>query len=182
MEPSFFVTQLNPSLNSKDQIKNLCRYHSGELDASFITNKPAFLFALSGIESAYGEDNYPKYEPGYGPGGIYFQRSRALKHYYYECGYGALASCSWGPWQIMFIVAVENDYKGHPAELHNAMVSAPYVVNHLNHLIKGGADTIEKLVAAYNAGLGCLKNNALWPKKYVSEFLECFSASVKILD
>lgn len=176
---SFPVNQLVPSLNSKDQILGLCKFHGPDLEAKFIENKAAFLFALAGKETSYGAQNFFKYEPAYGPGGLYLKRSKMLQDLYYGKGYGGLVCGSWGPWQILAITAIENQkFAGHPAELHNAMVSIPYVVGFLNYLVSKGADTIEKLAAAYNGGLGAIQDPRRWPKKYVEDFLVLYDSAL----
>lgn len=173
------VNQMTPAINSKDQIWSLCKQHGPDLQSPAIVEKAAFLFALAGKETCHGLENIPRYEPAYGPGGLYYQKSKLLKELYRK--YGAMVGCSWGPWQLLAIVAIENQqFSGHPAELHNGFISAAYVVGYLNYLAKNGADTIEKLVACYNAGLGCLKNNALWPKRYVADFLMFYDSALKI--
>lgn len=173
------VTQLTPSITSKDQIWGICKNHAPDLQATFITEKAAFLFALAGKETCHGIQNVPRYEPAFGPGGLYYQRFKLLKELYRQ--FGAMASCSWGPWQILAVVAIENQhFSGHPAELQSGFISAPYVVGYLNYLIRNGADTIEKLFATYNAGIGCLKNQSLWPKRYVLDALMFYDAALKI--
>lgn len=173
------VNQLTPAINSRDQLWSLCKQHGQDIQAKYIDEKAAFLFALCGQETSHGSFNIPRYEPAFGPGGLYYQKSKLLKELYRR--YGAMVSCSWGPWQILAIVAIENQqFSGHPAELHNGFISAAFVVGYLNFLTRSGADTIEKLAASYNAGLGSLKNEKLWPKRYVQEFLQCYDAALKI--
>lgn len=173
------VNQLTPSINSKDQIWSLAKQHGPDLQAAFVEEKAAFLFALSGKETTHGIENIPRYEPAFGPGGLYYQKSKLLKELYRK--FGALASCSWGPWQILAITAIENQhFSGHPAELHNGFISLPYAVGYLNYLIKNGANTLERLFASYNAGLGCLKNGKLWPTKYVQDALLFYDSALKI--
>lgn len=174
---SFLVNQLTPRFNTKEQIQNLCLYHAKDLNGDFISDKPAFLFALSGNETSFGIQSRPRHEANYGPGGIYYTNKdsgKQLRSLYQD--YGAMISCSWGPWQLMAIIPYEKfNYPGHPAELHNGMVSAPYVVEYLNFLISRGANTIEMLAASYNAGPGAIKDPNRWPKKYVNDFMQIYN-------
>lgn len=176
---SFPVEQLTPEINSSQQIFRLCQVNGPDLQGKFISNKPAFLYALASKETGVGINNRPRYEPAYGPGGLYYQRSKLLQDLYKK--YGALASCSWSPWQILAITAIENQkFPFHPAMLHNGAVAVPYVVGYLNYLMKMGADTLEKLFGAYNAGPGCLKNEKNLPKKYIKESLEFYDSALKL--
>ena len=65
--------------------------------------------------------------------------------------WGALASCSYGPWQIMYIVANEQGFKGHPMELWNSDVCLPYVIRLINRLAEKAPD-LPNILAGYNTG------------------------------
>lgn len=122
----------------------------GYLLAPCIDNKKAFMLALAQRESDGGLNNVPRHELAYGPGGSYYQKDDVLKAQ--NRRYGALAACSWSPWQIMYPVAVELKYAGNPGDLHSPYVAAPYVVEYFNRAFRRGADTLEKLFCSYNHG------------------------------
>lgn len=91
------IEDLNVSLNSSHTIKLLSEKYSKRLQftAQFDVKPWAFLYALSGIESSYGFNDIPRYEPAYDRGGMYASAphlKKALEKY------GALAACSYGPW------------------------------------------------------------------------------------
>src|SRR5882724_2710934 len=100
------VDVLTNVVNSKEDIYNLCEHYGPDIKAPFIDDKVSFLFALSGKETGFGLRNRPRYEPAYGPNGLYYQRSKFLQMLYIK--YGALVSCSYGPWQILACTAYEN--------------------------------------------------------------------------
>lgn len=54
------------------------------------------LWAISGVESSFGANSVPRFEPAYGPGGRYADASLFQEH-------GRLAASSLGPWQLMFV-------------------------------------------------------------------------------
>jgi hypothetical protein len=56
---------------------------------------PQLLWAISGVESSFGANSKPRYEPAYGPGGRYFVAVLWEKH-------GRNSASSLGPWQLMF--------------------------------------------------------------------------------
>lgn len=58
------------------------------------------LEAIAEVESSYGANAVPKYEPAYDRGGRYFSPTLAK-------GWGAWAACSYGPFQVMFPVFLE---------------------------------------------------------------------------
>src|SRR3990172_8801782 len=70
-----------------------------------------FLSALSMCESSGGIHRVPRFEPGYGPSGKYYNRDLYAK-------WGAWACCSYSSFQILFTTATELGYTGNPVELH----------------------------------------------------------------
>lgn len=107
------------------------------------------LLAFAEVESALGKFNF-RYEPAYGLQGLYFRRSSLLRERYDE--FGPLVAMSYGPWQIMYIVAVEAGFNGHPLELANGFVSLPYVIEKMNRDSKRGGSNLRLLASCYNGG------------------------------
>ncbi len=114
------------------------------------------LLAFCYSESSWGRDRYvPRQEPGYSPGGKYFNAALWRR-------YGALSAMSFGWAQVMYPVAVELAQRptaafsiGHPWELMDARVCAGAVVEYLNQRAFSGpgpAMTVEDVGDAYNSG------------------------------
>lgn len=155
---------IHAKMHSVEEIKNLLRFYSQKLP---IKESYAFLMGLCGCESSFGADDIPRYEPAYGPGGLYFQRSKDLQSVY--SNWGALVSCSYGPLQILYINAKQLGYLGHPLDLSAGTISIPYGVQLLNQNYNSGAKTPEDLYATYNGGMGALKKTNNYPQNYVTK-------------
>jgi hypothetical protein len=109
------------------------------------------LLAIAGCETAFGQQaDFVRAEPAYMPGGRYFEDSASLKLLYRQ--YGVAACSSWGPFQIMFIVAREVGFKGHPWELVQEETGARVALEVIRRSVKIGSDTLEKVLDAYNSG------------------------------
>jgi hypothetical protein len=177
---SFPVNLLTPAICTKDALFQICKNHSQDITGDFIANKWAFLWALCGKESSFGAENFPKFEPVFGPDGLYFEKSKQLKMLYYDGGFGAFVSMSYSPWQILYATAFERGFSQHPCLLHSPSISAPYVVMQLNYLIKCGANTLELLFASWNAGPGVIKNQKLFPTRYVQDSMMLYDKAISI--
>lgn len=164
---SLEISQLKNSLHTRAELKALSDFHSKGLNIDEPDDAKSFLFALCGVESSFGSNNVPRYEPAYGPNGLYYRRSKQLQAEYAK--YGALASCSYGPWQMMYVVALELGYDRHPLDLWNANVQLPFVVKYLNRAKGHGAKSLWDLAASYNGGLGAIKKRSEMVQKYVAK-------------
>lgn len=158
--------------HTSDQIISMCEDFAPSLQFSFGLDKVAILLGLCGVESSFGKLNRPKHEEAYAPGGRYF-KNLPMQGLYKQ--YGALASCSWGPWQIMAIKAHELGYEGHPSELHDGRISGPYVVMNLNKIVRDGAESMEHVLDAYNTGSFRVGEP---PKEYIAKFWNCYGQVV----
>ncbi len=147
------------------EIDQVCEELAPKLQFSFGLDKVSILMALSGVESSFGTNNRPRFEPAYAPNGHYYKRSEKLRALVEK--YGEDASCSWGPWQILACVADELGYEGDPKNLSDARVSGPYCVMLLNRIFNSGAQTMEQVLDAYNTGSF---RSGEFPKEYVSRF------------
>lgn len=169
--PSFLESNLH-----KEILLN-CLAYADHLKLTFEIDKARFLYALSGVESSHGANNVPRMEPAYSPGGFYFDRSQALKDAF--AVYGTDASCSWGPWQILYIVANEYGYNDEPSQLQFPDVSAPFVAHHLNKFSRNGANSLERILDCYNTGNHFDKNK---PIKYIEKFWAFYLNSEKVIE
>lgn len=127
-------------------------------------DKAKFLMAVAGVESSYGKNLGPRVEPGYSPGGMYFNNP-GLQDAYKK--YGSDASASWGPWQILYIAARELGYAGVPEALKDPEISGPFVVAKFNRISRNGANSVERLLTAWNTG--SWKKGAT-PLEYIAQF------------
>lgn len=169
------LSLLKSGLNPRGEIISLIKQYAPSLAIPFGEDAKSFLYALCGVESSFGENSVLRYEYAYGPGGIYYSRSKELKFQYSK--YGALASCSYGPWQILFINTLQLGYQGHPLSLWDGAISLPFVIKYLNQAKGNGANSIELLAASYNGGLGAIKNQNDQVKSYVAKILKIYNNS-----
>lgn len=112
----------------------LCLEHGMELDGpdgASDFDKAAFLLGMTGQESGWGDRwQAGRYETAYARGGHYHKTSPdqirlVQKH-------EDLAAISWGPWQILPVVAYEVGFRGAPWELADPRTSAAWVVKRFN--------------------------------------------------
>lgn len=154
-------------MNSKYELIELARLYAN--DFKLKDGSPLhFLLALMSVESSLGRNNVPRFELSYSRLSIAYKKSELLKEGHKQ--WGDLAAMSYGPAQILWIVARELGYQGHPLDLWHGVNSMPWVIKVINRNIEKGADTLDRLAASYNAGLGALKNPDLWPSRYLQKF------------
>jgi hypothetical protein len=111
------------------------------------------LLTIAGLESSFGERRlFVKYEPAYGPGGAYYQRSETVRKLWYT--YGVLAASSFGSFQLMFVTARELGYTGTPIDLQKDEICAYWATELIRQRIlkRQGAQTLAQLLDAYNSG------------------------------
>jgi hypothetical protein len=130
----------------------LCDTYRHAFKASFEIDGAALLYAIAGNESTFGERReFVKHEAGYLPGGHYFANSPDLRDAYHQ--YGVLAGSSFGTWQLMYIVARELGFTGHPIELQHDETLLLWVVQHVQrHILKREPRTLADIFDAYNSG------------------------------
>jgi hypothetical protein len=160
------------SINYSSLDQNLvdcCDKLSKDLLFLFKIDFKKFLLALSGVESSFGKNNQRRFEKAYAPGGRYYLGSPKLQDEYKK--WGEDVSCSFGPWQIMHIVAVEYGYRDNPQLLSNPQISGPYVIKHLNKFSKNGANSLEKILDCYNTG-NCHDQNI--PYEYIGKWWKMY--------
>lgn len=170
--PSLTTDQLRSNLHSKEELKSLSKFYSQELMLPITENAWAFLWSICGVESNFGERNIQRLELNYYPGGIYYQRSKELQFEYNK--WGLQASCSYGPWQMMYMTAKEMGYNRPPGDLWSAHIQLPYVVQYFNKAKGFGASTLNHFAACYNGGFGALKKESENVQKYITKFRKIY--------
>ena len=113
----------------------------------------AVLGALAENESAFDQGDAPRFEPSYYYGSRKYSENRQLRDAIAR--QGALAACSWGPFQLMAMNAVRF---GYPLDeplygLWHVDVSLPYVVKLVQEILaKQQPPTPADFADSYNSG------------------------------
>ena len=118
------------------------------------------------LESGYGENIIPRFEPAFYVGGKYWKEeytSLALS-------FGANIACSYGVFQILYFTARRFGYEGDPIDLSSISVSLPYVIRFVNHILKN-VNSLEEFADAYNSGNA--RDNII-PHEYIKKFIEVY--------
>jgi hypothetical protein len=143
---------------------------------SILTKKAAWLdgkaclAALAEVETNYGEFNVPKYEKAYDLGGKYENHQLWTK-------YGAMAACSWSPWQILFPVCVELGFTGRPYDLQDAETAIYWVTDYIDkRILQRGATTPSQIADGWNSG--SFTDNII-PTDYINKFLTSYATVVE---
>lgn len=163
---------LNNLINTKNDLLSFALLYSKEMKVDASIDPYLFLLALMQVESSFGVQNIARFELSYSRRSIAYKKSKLLQDGHAK--WGDLAACSYGPTQILWIVAAELGYNATPIELFHGANSIPYTVKLLNKLAAAGGDSVEKLAAVYNAGLGCLKSKTDYPLDYVKKFVQVY--------
>lgn len=87
--------------------------------------------------------------------------------------YGSIAACSYGPWQILYVAAWELGYREHPLYLWDGYISIIWVLAKLNKIWQGGADTVDKILDAYNSGT---HKDKIVPESYINRFWSFYNS------
>jgi hypothetical protein len=120
---------------------------------SWVADGKALLGALAENESAFDRGDAPRFEPSYYYGSRKYEQSKELRDAIAR--QGALAACSWGPFQIMAMNALR---LGYPLEeplygLWHVDVSLPYVVKLVQEILtKQKPPSPDDFADAYNSG------------------------------
>jgi hypothetical protein len=136
-----------------------------ELDPTRV-DRERLLGALAVVESAGGRNWQPNFEPAFWRDGRYWNAH--LAELQNRWGQGAdpemrpwcekAVACSWGPWQVLYVVAEELGYDGPPWGLTAPAVCLEYAIRLINRRIapKVLADTphgiVVQVAGRYNAG------------------------------
>lgn len=173
---NFYSSAFHNEMNSEEELVRLARYHGDGITLGNISPFH-FLMATMGVESSYGKNNVPRFEYGYSRSSLAFKRSRALQEGYEK--WGDLCAMSYGPTQILWIVAKELGYPDHPLNLWSAVVSLPYTCDLLKKNYGKGAHSVEALAASYNAGAGVISKPKDWPVKYVQKVVGFYGDAMR---
>jgi hypothetical protein len=120
---------------------------------TWVGDGKALLGALAENESAFDAADGPRFEPSYYYGSKKYEQSKELRAAIAR--QGALAACSWGPWQIMAMNALRLGYSlDEPLhDLWHAGVSAPFVVRLVEEILtQQKPPTPTDFADAYNSG------------------------------
>ncbi len=166
----------NP-MHTRSEILECVAKYAVLLKLPFACDAQRLLLAFAEIESSLGKFNL-RYEPAYGLQGLYFRRSAILKKKYDE--FGPLVAMSYGPWQIMYIVAVECGFVGHPLALANGFTSLPYVIEKMNRDAKRGGITLPLLASCYNGGNASALNKLEDVQKYCHKIEAAYDRWLKV--
>lgn len=146
---ALLIQQIRNPMHTQAQIFRMVHENAHLLSLPFEHDARRLLLSFAEVESSLGRFNF-RYEPAYGLSGLYYRKSKLLKEKYDE--FGPLVAMSYGPWQIMYIVAVEHGYNGHPLALSHGEVSLPYVCEKMKRDGVNGARSLRLLASAYNGG------------------------------
>ena len=115
----------------------------------------------------YGGPYYTGDGPGGRPGDDVLREQTRL--------WGCLAHQSWGPWQLLYITAYEQGFRGDPVLLRDPAISCPFVVKLLNRRVGDvmASPGPEHFLRAYNGG---------GRPAYVTEAMRHYSAAMGDLD
>jgi hypothetical protein len=135
----------------KDLLKQLIREYAPQLHVQDTDIDPErCLAALLSNESNFGKNTKPRVEKVYLPGGKY-SKTALVKKAYKE--YGESAASSLGPWQIMYVTALELGFKGSPDELAEPENNLEMVIKYLNkRALDKGVMTMSQVADCFNSG------------------------------
>ena len=154
----------------------------------------AFLLGLAGQENAWGDLWCAgRCEPAYMRGGYYYTRSKELRELTKK--HGDLAAVSWGPTQILPVVAYEVGFRGNPWELADPADCYFWTVRRINMKIlrmtvKRGGEFVHterdgmdwsKMYAMWNGGTGALKSPLPFTVTYVEAQIKNMTKAMGIL-
>ena len=160
--------------------------HQINLDPGKV-NRERLLGALCLVESTGWKNRQPNFEPAYYVGGRYFnaelfnlsQRAADPK---LRDAMGRLTASSFGPFHVMYPVAVELGFDGFPLDLQDPRVNIEFAIRYINRRIvpkiKVEPDTPEgwviKVADGYNSGS---PNDNRVPEKYIAKVLSAYDRS-----
>lgn len=126
------------------------------------------LKAIAKVESTYGQNTTPNHESAYDWGGRYADRTLLQAH-------GALAACSYGPWQVMFPNCVRVLPDVQPFDLlispeTGLLCAVLWIQDEIVGRQK--AQTIEQIADAYNSGN--FKDRFV-PKEYIQKVVDHYN-------
>jgi hypothetical protein len=158
-----------------EELNDLIAKHHHELRTKDGLDNSAVLHALADVESSHGARHLAtKHEPAYCYGGFYYKSPngedlRRLSHVY-----GCLAHSSFSSWQLLFLAAYEEGFRGDPCELRNDAEAIHWVIRFINRRIYDRylRLSLEGLADAWNSGSARDLNV---PKEYIARFVAAYT-------
>lgn len=132
---------------TREQVAEQCRSVGAAIEPlpQGITGYQLF-WAISGVESSFGENIGPRHEPAFDVGGTYAANDpmpELLEKY------GSAAACSYGPWQVLLVNATAYT----PEELGTVQLAAQASAAYLNSLLRRfRPQTLAEIASCWNAG------------------------------
>lgn len=148
--------------------------HAHELRTATGVNNLGVLHALATVESNHGERHLATlHEAAYCYKGRYYTSPtsgdlRRLSHVY-----GCLAHCSFSSWQLLFISAYEEGFRGDPCELRNDSEAIHWVIRFLNRRVYDRYTNLtpQAIADAWNSGRA---DDANVPTAYIEKFMVAY--------
>lgn len=137
------------------ELDSLIARNAPQLVESPFINRAVLLHALAEVESSHGEHQLAaRHEPAYCYNGFYFKSPAGEDLRRLSSAFGCLAHCSYSSWQLLFISAYEEGFRGDPTELRNDAVTLPFVVRYINRRILNRYPriTVPGFADAWNSG------------------------------
>jgi len=156
-------------------LSHLIASYACELRAHDSLDKVAVLHALADVESDHGARHLAAlHEPAYCYGGFYYKGPNGEDLRRLSTVFGCLAHCSYSSWQILFLAAYEEGFRGDPTALRNDAEAIHWVVRFLNRRIldRYPRITVESIADAYNSGR---PDDANRPLNYIKAFTEAYA-------
>lgn len=128
------------------------------------------LAAILFCESNMGKNTTPRVEKAYLPGGRYFKADHVQAAYQ---EYGEAAAASYGPWQVLYITALELGFSGSPKELEEPAVNLSFAIKVINQrALRRGARTVAQIADAYNSGS---HRDRFVPTGYIKKLIRAYN-------
>ena len=138
-------------MSIQDDLRAVIRQEAPRLHTLEGMDPAQLLAALADVESAFGLNTVPNQEPAYDEGGRYYAMAQHVRDLHKT--WGSWAACSYGPWQILYVLAWEVGFRGAPGDLWTAAGSVEWVIRALNaRALDQGAATPEDVGDAWNSG------------------------------
>ena len=138
-------------MSLQDDLRAVIRQEASRLHTPEGMDPAQLLAALADVESSFGLNSVPNHEPAYDEGGQYYVKAQHVRDLHKR--WGSWAACSYGPWQIPYVLAREMGFPGVPGDLWTAMGSVEWVIRALNaRALDKGVATVEDVGDAWNSG------------------------------
>lgn len=149
--------------------------HSHELRTKDGIDNARVLHALADVESNHGERHLATlHEAAYCYKGRYYTAPTGGDLRRLSRVYGCLAHSSFSSWQLLFMAAYEEGFRGDPCELRNDAEAIHWVIRFLNRRIYDRYTilTPEKIADAWNSGRADDDNV---PTGYIDKFMSAYT-------